>query len=133
MPSFSRASLDLLSSCDPRLQKIAHEAIKRIDFKVTEGHRSVERQHQLFLDGNSKCDGINKKSNHNYLPSRAFDFLPCPFKGWDQLNDFKAVADVLLAVAAEQGIRVRWGGDFNGDGWLIGKDNWDKPHFEIRG
>jgi len=73
--SFGERSLQKLSTCHPDLQKIMRLAIKRsdVDFGITEGHRSVERQKQLYDEGKSKIDGITRKGKHNYSPSLAVD------------------------------------------------------------
>jgi hypothetical protein len=45
---------------------------------------------------------------------------------------FCFLAGVVTAVAAEMGIWIRWGGDFNQDGLnALDRDNWDLAHFEM--
>ena len=57
MPRFSKTSLDWLEGCHTDLRKLMLEVIKHIDVTVLEGHRSVERQAELFRQGKSKLDG----------------------------------------------------------------------------
>jgi len=73
--NFGNSSREKLNTCHIDLQHIMKLAItkSKIDFGITEGHRSLERQKQLFDEGKSKIDGINKKGKHNYFPSLAVD------------------------------------------------------------
>lgn len=111
MPKFSNASIKQLETCHPALQEIAHEAIKVIGFQVTEGYRGEEKQNRFVQEGKSKAPF--PKSYHNKTPSLAFDLLPSPFKGWDNLHQFYRLAGVIQAVAVMKGYKVTWGGDFN--------------------
>ena len=74
---FGTGSQGKLNTCHNDLIKIMQLAISRsdVDFGVSEGHRSLERQHQLFLEGKSKIDGITRKGKHNYFPSMAVDIF----------------------------------------------------------
>jgi len=129
MYKFSKRSLDNLSNVDKRLVDICNELIKEVDFTVIEGHRSLERQLELYQQGFSQIDGITKKGKHNYLPSRAIDIIPYkkgynPFDGSKESNDmFKDLAIRFKRVANELNIKVEWGGD-----WKSFKD---LPHFQI--
>ena len=76
MGKFSKRSLDNLSGCHPDLVKIANLAIQRIDFTIIEGHRTAEEQRKKVKQGFSKI----MNSKHCETPSRAFDFIPYPFK-----------------------------------------------------
>jgi hypothetical protein len=49
-----------------------------MDFSVIEGHRTIERQNELFNQKLTKLDGYIKMSKHNYVISRAIDLLPYP-------------------------------------------------------
>jgi len=127
-----------VETCDEKLQVIATESIKitPYDFSITEGHRSKKRQLQLFREGKSKIDGINKMGKHNYDPSRAFDFVPY-IRGndpWSKQNWwlFHTIAGVFLSVAAGNGIQLRWGGDWDGDGTNKDQSFHDLPHLELR-
>ena len=129
MYKFSKRSLDNLSNVDKRLVDICNELIKEVDFTVIEGHRSLERQLELYQQGFSQIDGITKKGKHNYLPSRAIDIIPYkkghnPFDGSKESSDmFKDLAIRFKRVANELNIKVEWGGD-----WKSFKD---LPHFQI--
>ncbi len=143
---FGKNSLGKLETCHVDIIDILKNAIDRsmVDFGVSEGHRSIERQKQLFDEGKSKIDGITKKGKHNYNPSRAVDIyiyhpdLSTRRKlAYDKVH-LAYVAGVITAVADElyeEGIiqsKVRWGGNWDSDG-VIGLDQSfdDYPHFEL--
>lgn len=120
MPSFSKRSLDNLKTCDPRLQKVAHEAIKHFDFTVIEGHRGKEAQDKAVKEGKSKAKWPTSK--HNSKPSLAFDATPVPLD-WNNKASFDAMAKAMKAAAKTVGVPIKWGGDF--------KNFYDGPHFEL--
>lgn len=142
MPRFSGRSLSELETCDERLQKIAHEAIKHFDFMVYQGHRSIEEQQRLYAQGRTKpgpiitkVDGIHRKSKHNHHPARAFDAVPwMPGIGivWDDRERFCVMGGIFIAVASCLGIDVRWGGNWDDDAYFNERgDDWDLPHLEL--
>lgn len=128
MYSFSQRSLDNLKNVDERLVRICNELIKRIDFAVIEGFRSLERQKEMYDKGFSKIDGISKKGKHNYSPSLAIDIIPYkkghnPFDGSKESDImFDNLAKEFKQVAKELGINITWGGEWK----FI-----DKPHFQL--
>jgi hypothetical protein len=126
MPNFSKRSYDNLITCDKRLQEIAKEAIKEIDFTIIEGHRSKEKQAENVRKGVSQT----MNSKHCEIPSRAFDFIPYPFTGWNDVEAFERVAKVLLRIAKEKGILARRGSDWNMNN-LKDDKFYDGPHFEL--
>ncbi len=141
---FGDRSKKNLDTCHSDLQLIASEAIKvtTIDFGVSEGHRSIERQNKLFKEGKSKIDGINKKGKHNYNPSLAFDiYIYIRGKGslaYDERH-LCFIGGLLTAIAkrlySEGKIShiLRWGANWDGDGELIYDQSFqDLPHFELK-
>lgn len=137
MYSFSKKSLEKLNTADEKLQRLFKEVIKEIDITVIFGHRTPEEQFELFKQGRkfvnnewvktgktvTNLDGINKKSNHNYYPSKAVDIAPYPID-WNDIERFKLLASIIKRKALELGINVQWGGD-----WQSFKDY---PHWEIK-
>jgi len=132
MPAFSDRSLEQLSTCDERLQRIAHDAIQHVDFTVLEGHRGEEAQNIAFAKGLSKVQW--PQGNHNSLPSRAMDIAPYPID-WSEkataLARFAFVSGVIYASARRLGIRIRFGWDWNRN--LDPRDERfiDWPHVEL--
>lgn len=143
---FGKRSIDNLDTCHRDLQKIAKLAITRssVDFGVSEGHRSIERQQQLFQEGKSKIDGVKRLSKHNHNPSLAFDIYA--FHADPEFRQKLAfdtlvlafIAGVLMSCAEElyeKGEithKLRWGGNWDRDSIIIHDQSFDDlPHFEL--
>ena len=141
--SNSRIKLD---TCHKDLQLIIETAISRskIDFGISEGHRTLARQKQLFDEGKSKIDGISSKGMHNYKPSLAVDiFVYHPDLetrrklAYDRVH-LSYIAGVIDAVAEELYAKgdithlIRWGANWDSDGIIDYDQPFDDfPHFEL--
>lgn len=143
---FGTRSEEKLSTCHEDLQKILRLAIRRsiIDFGISEGHRSIERQQQLFHEGKSKIDGINKKGKHNFEPSHAVDIyayhpdVEIRRKIAYNTESLSYISGVIHSCAIELFEKgevehlIRWGGNWDHDGVILIDQNFDDlPHFEI--
>ena len=128
MPHFSDLSEQRLSTCDERLQRLLCEAIKQVDFTVICGHRSREDQEDAFRLGRSKVRW--PLSRHNHMPSLAVDIAPFPID-WQDTARFARLAGYIERIAHEQGVRIRWGGDFDRDGRTRDERFIDMPHIEL--
>ena len=128
MPRFSRASLSALATCHADLQRVMEEAIRHIDFTVIEGHRGRTAQEKAYKAGNSKVRWPNGK--HNTLPSKAVDIAPYPID-WSDTERFVYFAGIIMGIAAEMGIKLRWGGDWDGDTHVKDEKFRDYGHFEL--
>lgn len=117
MPSFGDRSKANLMQLHPDLQAIANEVIKDLDFTIICGFRGEYDQNKAFAEGKSKARF--GQSPHNQLPSRAFDFIPYPFKGWNDSAGFIKLARAFVAAGkklkAEGKIKnlCRSGADWN--------------------
>lgn len=126
-------SRENLKGIHPSLVRVVEEAIKLtpIDFRVTEGLRTFDRQRELFRDGKSKT------MNSRHLLGYAVDVFPLGVADvWNRRNPatkaaWLAVAEAFYEAGRVVGVPVVWGGDFNGDGPDVGNDGWDWPHFEL--
>ena len=100
--------------------KVMQEAIKEspLDFSITEGVRSVERQKELFESGKSQT----MRSRH--ISGHAVDIavLVDGKITWD-FSKYQIVADHIKTVAKSLNIPIEWGGD-----WTSFKDG---PHFQL--
>jgi hypothetical protein len=114
MPRLGAESRRQRDTCDPRLIRLIDSAIALVDFSVIEGFRNQQQQHADYLKHVSKLDW--PKSRHNSMPSRAFDFAPYPVD-WSNkttaLARFLFVAGVFHAIAKQQGVKIRFGWDWN--------------------
>ena len=117
-------SVDLKKVVDRILAEVA-------DISLTSGHRGKEEQNGLFRDGKSTLE--YPQSKHNRYPSIAVDFQPYPrpkrdVKLWAALA---YVAGQAIAIGKEEGIEIRWGGDWNRNGDLTDNNFDDLFHLEI--
>jgi peptidoglycan L-alanyl-D-glutamate endopeptidase CwlK len=128
MATFSAISRERLESCDPRLQTVFNEVVKFFDCSILEGHRGQALQHLYFTQGKSKLDWPN--GEHNSIPSKAVDAMPCPID-WKDTNRICYFAGFVVGIAAHMGIKIRWGKDWDGDRDLNDQTFNDGPHFEV--
>lgn len=135
--TFGPESEKCLGTCHQDIQLVFRKVMswQIMDFSVIEGHRPAERQQMLFREGRSKIDGVSKKGTHNYIPSDAGDAMPYPrvingVNVWKDERRFTILAGLMYAAAAELGIRIRWGGDWDSDGNANDQSFHDLPHFE---
>lgn len=128
MPKLSIASSQKLRECHPDLQRLIDEAAKSFDFTVICGHRGKAEQDKAFNEGRSKVQFPNSK--HNALPSLAVDIVPYPID-WNDVRRFYYMGGYVLGVAERLGIKVRWGGDWNGNFEIKDQNFHDLPHFEL--
>lgn len=145
MPSFGKKSKNLLATCHPDIQAVCNDAITRIDFSISYGHRTPDEQMKLFKKGRifdrgkwikgkgtvTDKDGTIRKSKHNYMPSLAVDILPYPFNGWKDLDQFHKLKNEIFISAEKLGIKLVWGADWDGDGNIAEHTLQDYPHFEL--
>lgn len=113
-------SLEKLNGVHPDLVRVVKRAIQLtpIDFTVTEGLRTIERQKQLVAKGASQT----MKSRH--ITGHAVD-LAALIDGeirWDWPL-YAKLAKSMKDAAAELGVAIEWGGD-----WKTLKDG---PHFQL--
>lgn len=140
MPAFSKKSLGMLQQCHPDLQKVMMEAIKIIDFSVTEGARTIEKQREYYKAGKSKT--MNSKHLPKYCKeidkecSFAIDVVPYPVN-YNDRERFCVLAGIVLGIAKvlkDRGIiksDIRWGGDWNRNNITKDESFSDLPHFEV--
>jgi peptidoglycan L-alanyl-D-glutamate endopeptidase CwlK len=127
MPQFSKSSLEKLSTCHIDLHRLFNEVIKHYECTILEGHRSDEDQLKAFNAGKSK---IKSGGKHNHLPSLAIDVAPDPLD-WKDKEKFYHFIGFVKATAIHLGIKIRCGGDWDGDNDLKDQTFFDLPHFEL--
>ena len=132
MPKFSKSSKAKLETCDIRLQNIFNEVVKTWDCTIVCGHRNKEDQNAAYNKGHSKLRF--PASKHNKKPSKAIDAAPYYANvgiDWNDLGGFYMFAGYVMRVAKEQGVLLRYGGDWNGNRRTADQTFNDLPHFEI--
>ena len=107
----SARSLVRLQGVDANLVRVVKRAIEltKVDFAVTEGLRTPERQRELFAKGASQI-----KEGGTHVAGRAVDVVA--YLGdrisWE-LNLYDDIADAMKAAAVELSVGLRWGAAWN--------------------
>ena len=128
MPQFGNASRRRLQTCDARLRRVFEEVVKHCDCTVLCGHRGQEEQDKAYEEGRSKVRWPNGKHNSN--PSRAIDVAPYPID-WENLDRFYYFSGYVMNEARHQGVKLRWGGDWDSDTEVSDNSFNDLVHFEL--
>lgn len=115
-----KTSLARLDGVHPDLVSVVKKAItiSEIDFTVTEGLRSVERQKQLVAKGASQTMSSRHITGHAVDLAALVDGKV----SWDWEYYYK-LSDAMKKAAHELNISIEWGGD-----WITFKDG---PHFQL--
>lgn len=128
---FGHKSREVFGTLDPRLQRVVKELLRYVDVSLLQGHRDKATQNHYFDAGVTKVRW--PKSKHNALPSLAVDLQPYPLPKTD--NDLRAalgyIAGLAMRIADEEGVRLRWGGDWNMNGDVTDNGFDDLFHLEI--
>lgn len=116
----SSRSLAKLDGVHPDLIRVVKRAIEitPVDFGITEGLRTKERQRQLVQQGASRT------MNSRHLTGHAVDVVA--YVGGEVRWDwplYPRIAKAFRQAAAEEGVKIVWGGD-----WPKLRDG---PHFEL--
>ena len=147
----SQRSRDVLATVKPPMRRVVERAITltKVDFGVVQGGRTLDYQKRLYGQGRTAAQCVaagvpaayakpnekkvtwTLKSNHLVDASglgSAVDLMPyVNGKGeWDdsgKLGLWPKIAAAMKQAAAEEGVSIRWGGDWQGTP--------DRPHFEL--
>ncbi|AGF89337.1 M15 family metallopeptidase [Salmonella enterica] len=117
---FSQRSENNLKGVNEDLVKIVRRALQLspVDFGITEGLRTVERQRQLVAAGKSQT------MNSRHISGHAVDVFAYPTSaGSWEWKYYEQIATAFKQAAKELNIPVEWGGD-----WKTLKDG---PHFQL--
>ena len=133
----SARSIANLQGVHPQLVAVVQRAIQITtqDFAVLQCVRTQQAQADLYAQGRTKPGPVvtwTLRSKH--IPgadgySHAVDIVPYPVD-WNTPAKFDAVARAMFAAAAELGVSIRWGADWDRDGKPREKGETDSPHFE---
>lgn len=145
-----------LAGVHPSLTHVVERAIQltTVDFKVVEGLRSDEQCWINFGKGRTAAQcavaGVPARyakpslakvtwlrdplASKHCLQADGFghavDLLPAPYD-WKDPAGFDAVAQAMMRAAAQLGIALLWGADWDGDGRPRERGESDSPHFEL--
>ena len=120
MFKLSKRSKSRMQGVHPDLVAVVNRAIEitPIDFGVSEGLRTEERQKKLLAEGKSRT----MKSRH--LIGEAVDVYAWVDGGvsWD-VKYYHKIADAMKEAAEDLNVQITWGGDW--------RTFFDGPHFQV--
>ena len=153
MYKWGKSSERRMRKVNETLVDCAYEALSMSNCDMTVpwmgGWRMAFEQNEIFRAGNSKVDGYEKLSAHQF--GDALDVIPYlngegTYKAYDSSIHF---AHIMLTVfnynkllgEIDDNVYLHWGGfwgakDLNGDGILNDIDDkvgWDIAHFQLKG
>lgn len=153
--NWGRSSLERQKLASDNTRRVQDRALSSgiMDMSLICTHRNEADQTEAYDNGYSKVQWPNGK--HNTLPAQAFDMYPYHprFKlltGSDEqvrhiahkmewsyektsgfiTAEFHRMAGVILNAANVEGVRLRWGGDWDSDGDTTDQRFNDLGHFE---
>ena len=158
MASYSNSSSEKLNTAHPDLIAIFTEAVKIFDNTIVYGYRDPALQFELYKKGRSFIsgqwivtdkskvvtykDGTDKKSNHNYNPSKAIDAIPyysdAPHLRWNNIKEICYFAGHVMAIADRLKVegkithRIKWGADWNMNHSIHDETFTDYAHYQIK-
>ena len=107
MYKFSNRSKERLATCREPLQQVMNRAIELsvVDFGISEGIRTVERQAELYAEGKSQT------MSSKHISGMAVDVYAWVHGGvsWQHKYYFE-IADAVKQASLELKIPIRWGG-----------------------
>jgi len=132
MRKWGDKSKEVRADLHPTLVHYLDRALQEVaDISLICGHRNQADQMKAYFSGNSTL--MWPQGKHNSLPSLAVDFRPYPMpkfkaKVWAALA---YTAGRIIQMAAEDGVKIRWGGDWDADGDLTNQKFDDLFHLEV--
>ena len=124
MPKFGKTSLANLKGVNTKLVNVLNQTIKHFDFTVIEGVRSLETQ-KSYVD-----KGASKTMSSKHLLGRAVDIAPYPVD-YDNIKRFIYLGGIVLGIASQLGVKLRWGMDWDMDTYVKDTKFIDAGHFEM--
>jgi peptidoglycan LD-endopeptidase CwlK len=129
--TFSKASEAKLAGLDPLMVRVVRRAMgyQTMDFTVIQTLRTPEEAAANLAKGTS----ATTRSKH--LPdarglSRAVDLAPFPIN-WNDTKRFGILMGLMAAAAKEEGVKIRLGGNWDGDNDFHDNRPEDPGHFEL--
>lgn len=113
MFQFSQTSKQKLQTVDLRLQILMEKVLNlsTIDFGITEGIRTVEKQQEVYKNGKSQLDGVTQKSKHQLgLAVDIICYDPKTKKATYEQKYYYYLAGIIQQLAQTLGYQVTWGG-----------------------
>ncbi len=125
---FSNKSIARLNTCDKQLWNVMNDVLNYFDISILDGYRDRERQDNLFRLKATRVEYPGSK--HNVLPSKAVDVAPYPIN-FNDIERYYFLAGLVKVISEKMAIKIRWGGDWNGDNDFKNQHFYDLGHYEL--
>lgn len=130
---FGTTSKERLKGVHPELIQVVTKGLEMMDLVIVGGGRTLAQQRQFVKEGKSQT----MNSKHLMQPSgfyEAIDLTPYPNFDWSNPRgaaDLLIMGGMLLTAAWELNVRIRYGGDWNGN-WKNSDNGFqDLDHIEL--
>lgn len=132
MAKLGKDSLAVYATLAPGLRTIVDDLLPvltalGLDLKLIQGHRTHEQQAALPATVTQVKPGHSK---HEAWPSLAVDMAIYPVRWKDEVM-FGVLNGLVQSIAVRRGVKVRWGGDWDGDGDTLEHTLRDLDHWEL--
>lgn len=145
MNQYGAGSLAARKGVHPDLLKVFDRVLEHYDHSITCGVRDRVEQERLFREGKSKLSGDSPNARHVLQEGQkyglAMDVAPFPViypengktpqERQKLLARFYYFAGYVMRVADELGVKLRWGGDWDGDKDFRDNTFDDLVHYEL--
>lgn len=130
--TFGENSRKNLDQCHWELQKLMERVVEVRDISIVCGIRNRVDQNQMFDEGKSKLRWPEGKHNVRSpdLLANAVDIVPWPEQYSDPMTMIH-VAGIVMGIAAEMNIQIRWGGDWNRNQVIFSVDPKDAAFVDL--
>ena len=120
-----------LEGVNADLVRVVKHAADMIPLMVIEGRRTPDRQAELYAQGRTKPGKIVTWTiSSKHCVGLAVDLAPLPLD-WGDKGSFLKLHGAMCIGAQKVGIRLRYGGDWDGDGVYGERGETDLVHWEI--
>ena len=132
MRAWGKRSLEVYAELDLRLTRVLDRVLQEVaDISLICGFRDRDTQDAAVAAGTSEVEWPDGK--HNKWPSLAVDLRPYPMPKrkevlWAALG---YIAGRMVQIGIEEGVALRWGGDWDRDGDVTDQSFYDLFHIEI--
>jgi len=134
MRTWSTKSAAVAITLDKTLLKVVTRIRDEVaDISLLEGHRGQKKQNEYFYGQPQRSKLPWPKGKHNKYPSLAVDLQPYPRpERTGVLRETLAyIAGAATAIGREEGVTIRWGGDWDRDSQLGDQNFDDFFHLEV--
>lgn len=134
MRTWGEKSQAVVDTLDDQLEIVVTRIRDEVcDVSLLEGHRDQAKQNEYYYGDPQRSKLPWPEGKHNAYPSLAVDLQPYPRPQCTQVlrETLAYIAGAAVAIGREEGVTIRWGGDWDRDTQLGDQNFDDFFHLEI--